>query len=224
MSRRLWAMMQKEFRQFFRDKIMVMLILWLYTVEIILCTYALSFDVKDLSLAVLDYDRSPASRTLIEQVTNTGYFRLHALVLSETELQSLLDTGKVTVGLIIPPDFSRRLQEGRATEVQVILDGSNANTATIAQGYLTRIIDRYAQEQQRAWLGITAKTSTFLPGIDPQLRIWYNPDLRFPYFMVLSMIALAGMTNGFPCAALRDDGRCHSSRSQYSEGKRAGDH
>lgn len=103
---------------------------------------------------------------------------------------------EVTMGLIIPPDFSQRLQQGREAGVQVLLDGSNSNTATIALGYITRIIDRYNQEKQMAWFGITTKTGKFLPLVDPQLRIWYNADLQFVYFMVLSMIALAGMMVG----------------------------
>ena len=187
---RLAALARKELTQFFRDRVMLLLVVYLYTGEIVMCTVALSFDVRNLPTAVADYDGSAASRSLVERFGSSGYFRVGHMVSRETELARLLDRGDALAGIVIPTDFSRRLAANEPTSVQLVLDGSNANTATVAQGYAQRIVQEFALEQARR------RVPELRPMIDYRPRIWYNSELRYSYFMVLSMIAAAGMVVG----------------------------
>lgn len=188
---RLAAVLRKEMIQFLRDRIMLFLILYLYTAEILMCTFALSFDVRNLPTAVADFDRSADSRRLIDGFASSGYFRIEHRTTRVAELASLLNRGEALAGLVIPPEFSRRLASGTPVTTQLLLDGSNANTASVAQGYAQRIVQDYALER----LGRAAGQPQALP-VEHRPRIWYNSELRYAYFMVLSMIALAGMMVG----------------------------
>lgn len=188
---RLIAVARKELIQFLRDRFMLFLVLYLYTAEILMCTLALSFDVRNLPTAVADLDRSADSRRLIEGFASSGYFRIEHQATRETELAELLNRGDALAALVIPPDFSRRQAAGETAAVQLLLDGSNANTAAVAQGYAQRIAQDYALERLRRAVGQPLQHA-----VEHRPRIWYNSELRYAYFMVLSMIALAGMMVG----------------------------
>ena len=187
---RVAAVVRKELTQFLRDRMMLLLVLYLYTGEIIMCTTALSFDVRNLPTAVVDFDRSAQSRSLMERFTSSGYFSIKHTVSREADLVRLLNDGSALAAVIVPTDFSRRLAEREPVAIQLVLDGSNANTATVAQGYAQRIVQSYALEQA------TSRGAVMSAPIDYRPRIWYNSELRFSYFMVLSMIANAGMLVG----------------------------
>lgn len=193
-GRRLFALLRKELTQFMRDKVMLFLVLYLYTAEVIICTVALSFDVRNLPTVLADFDRSAHSRLLTERFRSSGYFRIEHLTTRDDELAALLDRGEALAAIVIPPEFSKRLTDGAPVTVQLLLDGSNANTASVAQGYAQRIVQNYALEQARLPFG------SALP-IEYRPRIWYNSELRYSYFMVLSMIAQAGMLVGVITAA-----------------------
>ncbi|MEW6681489.1 MAG: ABC transporter permease [Nitrospirota bacterium] len=188
---RLAAVMRKELIQFLRDRLMLFLIVYLYTVEILMCTYALSFDVRHLPTVVADFDRSAASRLLAERFRSSGYFDVNHQTTRDVEIAGLLNRGKALAALVIPPEFSRRLAAGTPVSVQLLLDGSNANTASVAQGYAQRIVQAYALERFQA----SVPEPPVLP-VEHRPRIWYNSELKYAYFMVLSMIALAGMMVG----------------------------
>ncbi len=191
-GRRVFALLRKELTQFLRDRVMLFLVLFLYTAEVVMCTVALSFDVRNLPTVLADFDRSAHSRQLTERFRSSGYFRIEHLTTRDDELAALLDRGGALAAIVIPPEFSRRLADGAPVTVQLLLDGSNANTASVAQGYAQRIVQNFALEQAR--LGP-------VPPIEYRPRIWYNSELRYSYFMVLSMVALAGMLVGVITAA-----------------------
>ncbi len=192
---RMLACVKKEYLQFSRDWMLLLLIFFLYTAEIIMCTYALSFEVRNLHLAVYDQERTQLSQKLVERFTATEYFGKVFLVNGSREIDALLDAGRADLGLVIPPDFSDKVGKGRAAEVQLILSGVNSNTANAARGYAGAIFAGFSHElmvqslQQR---GIQAK----LPEVETRMLIWYNPELKFRYFMVISMIVLAGFMVG----------------------------
>ena len=188
---RLAALMRKEMIQFFRDRLMLFLILYVYTIEIIMCSSALSFDVRNLPTALADFDRSAASRRLAERFRSSGYFRIDRVETRDDEVAMLLDRGAAMAAIVIPPEFSRRLAEGAPVSVQILLDGSNSNSASVAQGYAQRIVQDYALERMEA----SASVPVSLP-VEHRPRVWYNSELKYVYFMVLSMIALAGMMVG----------------------------
>jgi len=193
--RRLTAAIKKEYIQFLRDRMLVILILWIYTVDAVLCTMALSFEVKNLHMAVYDQNRTQWSQKLVERFTSTEYFTKAQQVSSLKEMDSLLDAGKVDMGLVVPPDFSESIGKGKRADVQIVLSGTNSNTANTARGYANVIIEGFSRDATMDLMmkkGLTAEP----PGIEPRIRVWYNPDLKFRYFMIISMIVLAGILVG----------------------------
>jgi ABC-2 type transport system permease protein len=191
---RFTALARKELIQFLRSRAMLALILYLYTVEIIMCTYAMSFDVRNLPTAVADRANSAESRALLQDFGSSGYFRITHAAATDDEVASLLDRGVVLAALVIPPEFSRQLARGEPTGVQLLLDGSNANTASVAQGYAQRIVQNF--ELQRAPLHPMAG-----PAVELRPRVWYNSELDYRHFMAVSMMTLAGMMVGLITAA-----------------------
>jgi len=186
---RLASLLTKEIIQFSRDRVILLLILWLYTIEVVICAYALSFDVKHLPLAAVDQDRSVASRALLESFRINEAFDIEGYPSTMAEAGDWLDKGKASLIIVIPEKFDHDLRRGAIPVVQLLLDGSNSNTAAIARGYAAQILDRFQQE----WLPDAVAPAV---QVEPVLRVWYNPDQSYTSFMVLSMIALAALMVG----------------------------
>ena len=198
--RRCAAAVRKEFRQFLRDWVLVALVVFIYTGDLVMCTIALSFDVRDLKLALYDGDRSQLSARLIERFGATDYFGKLIPVASLREVDRTLDTGQADLALVVPPGFAREVAAGGAPEVQVLLSGVNSNTANAARGYATAIVGAFARDvlaDHAARHGL----SVALPGVTAQVRIWYNPQLEFRHFMAISMVVVAALMVGVITAA-----------------------
>lgn len=186
---RLRSLLLKELIQFFRDPVMLLLILWLYTGEVILCSFALAMDTRNLPLAVVDQDESAASRMVVDIAQVSDAFRLAAHGRDPSAAQAWLADGTVRAVLVIPADFQRRLMTAEPQALQLLLDGSNSNVATIARGYAEDMLLRF----QNRW---AAQAGVRPDGAEARLRIWYNPRENNEAFVVLSMIALAGLMVG----------------------------
>lgn len=193
--KRLGAAIKKEYIQFLRDRMLVVLIIWTYTVEVVVCTMALSFEVKNLHMAVYDQDRTQWSRKLVERFTSTEYFTRARQVSSLKEMDGLLDAGTADMGLVIPPDFSASVVKGRKADVQIILSGTNSNTANTARGYASVIIEGFSRDATMEFM-MKKGPGAEPPGVEPRIRVWYNPDLKFRYFMIVSMMVVAGILVG----------------------------
>ncbi|NIN64888.1 MAG: ABC transporter permease, partial [Anaerolineae bacterium] len=191
--RRLVALIKKEFIQFFRYRPLVILVVWTIAIEIALCAYAITYDVTHLSLAVLDLDGSFESRELISRFAQTEYFDVTHRMRTREEMDGLLEAGRADLGIAIPPDFSRRLGQGLQAPVQLLLDGSNSNTALIALGYAQMIVQGYSRQIETARIRKAIGDPGHLPGIRNQRRAWYNPDLKSVHFVVISMLVLGVM-------------------------------
>ncbi len=189
MGRRFFSLLVKESIQFCRDRAMLFLVLYLYTAEVVMCTVALTFDVKHVALAIVDQDQSVRSRELIERFAVVEEFRAVGRPTTEAQAGQWLQSGRAVVALVIPHGFAEQLGRGDAAPVQVLLDGTNSNTAAIARGYALKIFAEFEQ----AW---SARLGHIVHSIEPQRRVWYNQNLSFASFMVLSMIALASMMIG----------------------------
>ncbi len=204
MNRRLIGLMRKEFIQFFRDKALVLLILYTF-VEIAICGWALTLEVRNMPIAVYDGDRSAESRALVDAFARLDNFRLVAQVDRPGDLDRLMDEGQVQFALVIPPDFSRDLQAGRTAQVQLLLDGSNSSiagqamavTAGLLRDYNERIILARVERMGQGGHG-------FLPRVRNQIRIWYMPQLKYVHFIMLTMLAISVLLLGVlvPAAAI----------------------
>lgn len=197
---RMGASIVKEFRQFFRDPVILILVLWLYTIEIIICALALTFDLNDVPIAALDLDRSSRSAELVEAFDRSPSFAVRHWASDEREARTLLDRGDAQFVAVIPPGYGQGLARDGEAVVQLLIDGTNSTTALTALGETQRLVFRRSLEA----LAATASMGSAVPLIDNRVRVWYNPDLRFVYFVVISMIALAAYMVGVihPAAAI----------------------
>jgi ABC-2 type transport system permease protein len=186
---RLKAIALKEFLQIIRDPRSLGLAVSVPILLLLLFGYALTLDVDRIPTVVYDLDRTPRSRDLVDRFLSSQYFRLEAAALSYANLQEMLDTGRALMALVIPANFSRALEAGRESTIQVLMDGTDANTATIALGYANAITLLYSQDllkEKMTRLGV-GKIS---PPIEPRIRIWFNPDLESRNFIVPGLIAV----------------------------------
>ena len=181
------GLLRKEIIQFFRDRVILLLILWLYTIEVIICAVALSFDVKHVPLAVVDQDRSALSRLLVRQFSLSDAFDLRYQESSVAMAQEYLSNSKATAALVIPPGFERAVSGGDQATLQFLLDGTDSNIAANSLYNARGIVAELVREQ------LPVNTNTAAIAVT---RVWYNPQLTTSSFMVLSMIALAGMMVG----------------------------
>jgi ABC-2 type transport system permease protein len=189
MNSRLIAIIRKEFIQLFRDKRLLALILVLPLMQLFMLGYAATNEVRDIPVAVFDQSRSPEGRALLDAYRASDYFKLAYTVNTDTELRQLIENGRASVGLIIPPDYAARLQDSQA-QVAFILDGSDPTMATtalsaaqlIAQNHATRLL-----AQKLTGSGASLKLE--LP-VDVRTTVWYNPDMVSSYFMIPGVIGM----------------------------------
>jgi ABC-2 type transport system permease protein len=194
--RPLAALVRKEFLQFFRRRPLVVLVIWTIAIEIAICAYSITYDVTHIRLAVQDFDGSPASRELAVRFAQTDYFDDLYRPRSSREFDELLETGRATVGLVIPPDFSRRLGQGLPAHVQLILDGSNSNSALIALGYADRIVRSWGRDIEVRRLQRALGEPRRAPEVRNEGRAWYSAELRSVNFEIISMLTVAVMMIG----------------------------
>jgi ABC-2 type transport system permease protein len=185
--RRLRAVVYKEFLQISRDPLVMIMAFAIPVAMLILFGYAVTLDINNLPLGVYDQDKSQESRGLIESLTSSGYFSLESNAYSYQGLLNLVEKGKIKIALVIPYDFSKKIKSGEKTEIQTILDGSDANTATIGAGYLTGALQLYS---------LKLTSIEIKPTIDPRIRIWYNEELKSKNYIIPGLIAVIMMIIG----------------------------
>jgi ABC-2 type transport system permease protein len=192
------AVIAKEFRQIRRDRRTLTILLFVPAFFLLLYGYALSFDIRNIRLAVQDNDRSSASREVISAFVNSGYFALITTISNEADIDRLLDEGSVRAVLVIPARFGRDARTGRPTSLQLIVNGDNANTATTVVGYGQGLIGALsARYELEARLG-----SATGPLLTVEPRVWYNPELRSTLFLVPGLIAYIAMLTAVVSTAL----------------------
>ena len=186
---RIAAVAVKELRQISRDRRTLTILLFVPAFFLLLFGYALNFDIRNVSLAVNDQDRSTKSRELVSAFVNSGYFRLVGYVDSTREMDRLVDEGRARAIITIPPGFEHDIALRRPVDVQVIVNGDNANTAATVVGYARSLIAEFGAVGMRAPLTV-------------EPRIWYNPQLRSTLFLVPGLIAYISMLTAVVSTAL----------------------
>jgi ABC-2 type transport system permease protein len=188
--RRFRALMRKEFTQMRRDPRTLMMIFVMPLLQLLLLGYATNTDVTNVSTAVLDQDNSPASRALLDKFRATGFFALDYVAYSESEVDTLIDSGKARVGIIIPPTYNQDLAAGDQANVAVLIDGSDPTIAASALSTSQLVGQSYGTEvMAEQFSRRSASGSASLP-IDVHSRVLYNPDLQSSYNMVPGLIAM----------------------------------
>ena len=187
---RLLALMRKETLQIVRDRRTLALVFIMPIMQLLLLGYAATSDVRNIPLAVLDQDKSPASRTLLDSFRTADYFREAFDVNSENELRSLIDSGRARTGLIIPPDYSSRLAAGQPAQVAFIIDGSDPTIAGTALAAATLIGQARATALTVERIAARGMAVAAAPAIEVRARVWYNPDLISAYYMIPALVGL----------------------------------
>lgn len=180
---RMWAVARKEWLQLRRDPRSMILAFVLPLFLLLFFGYAISWDVDDLRLAVVDQDRSQRSRELVEAFEASGYFQVDVRTSDAAAAARLLDGNEIIGVLTFPPEFSRALAAGRPAPVQLLVDGSDANTATIALNYADAIVGRYSRD-------LLLQGREARPPVRAEVRVWYNPTLESRNMIVPGLVAV----------------------------------
>lgn len=192
--RKTLAVAVKELRQISRDRRTLLILLFVPAMFLLLYGYALNFDIRNVTLAVQDRDRSAHSRSLISAFVNSGYFNMVADVASNDEFDRLFNRNEARAALVIPAGYGRDVLDQRPVQVQVIIDGDNANTATTVMGYAQSIVAEVAAAETVA--------VALSPPLRMEPRVWYNPQLRSTLFLVPGLIAYIAMITAVISTAL----------------------
>ena len=186
---RLIAITRKEFIQLYRDPRSLAIIFLMPLLLLLLFGYAVTLDIKQVLVAVYDQERSEQSRDFIRHFAESSYFHMATDAGNYADLVRLIDLREAQIGLVIPHDFSRSLDSGRPTAVQVLLDGSDANTANIILGYTRAVVQGYSQSVLLEYLGRQGITDRRLP-VELRPRVWFNEELESKNYIVPGLIAL----------------------------------
>ncbi|MFT4605673.1 MAG: ABC-2 type transport system permease protein [Rhodothermales bacterium] len=171
--------LRKEFRQIFRNRAMLPILFVLPIIQLLLLSYAATFEVRETPIAVIDQDRSETSRALIARLDASLYFQVGEQPASMAEADRALLFGEVDMVMTIPAELERDLGAGQSVIVQVVLDAEDGATAGIVQSYATQIINQ-----------VNADITVGPPGIRIAARHWYNPNLEYTTFMVPGILVL----------------------------------
>jgi ABC-2 type transport system permease protein len=191
------AILRREFIDVLRDpRSLALTLMWPISM-LMMYGYGIRYDVDNVPISILDYSETPESRDLSEQMRRSGYFTVVRFARDESELERDLMDDSVRAAIVVPRDFADRLRNDESTAVQVLIDGSDSNTATIAQGYALAIVNQYVATRRAA-----DPTANAPPPITIASRVWYNPELKSVNFIVPGVIAVIMMIVGAILTAL----------------------
>ncbi len=187
--RRTWAITRKEALHILRDARSLGLALAVPLLLLLLFGYGLTLDVDRIPTLIYDADKSPQSRELIAQFQGSRFFRILGSVDEYQTIQRRIDRDQCLIGVVIPRDYSRNLLAGREAEVQLLLDGSDSNTASIALGYAEALLRMHSIELRQQALDRKGGGQLKLP-VEGRLRVWYNSELKSKNYIVPGLSAV----------------------------------
>jgi ABC-2 type transport system permease protein len=195
---RLMAIARKEVRQLRRDTRSLTLSFVMPLVLLVFFGYAITWDVNEIRMAVVDQDHGARARALEDAFRAAGRFRIVRHLARTADIGPLLDRGDVRIALVIPPTFGSDLGAGRVAQVQAIVDGSDANTATISLGYTQALMQQYSSD-------IILQTRSLRLPVEARPRVWFNEELSssnmiVPGLVVLIMMIIAGLITSLTIA------------------------
>ncbi len=195
MWERIGVILKKEFIQVFREPRMRGLLIFPPLIQLIIFGYAVTLDVDNAKIAWMDGDNTPESRALLARFKGSGRFEVVGTPRTERDVQYVLDHGDAHAVVRVLPGFAKDIARGKTAEVQVLLDGTNSNTASLVSAYASGVIASYAgdimpnQSKNNQTIRLEARSLGGLPmpsnlGAEPASRVWFNPDLRSRNYFV----------------------------------------
>jgi ABC-2 type transport system permease protein len=186
--RRLRAICTKELHHITRDPRSLTMALAVPVMMLLLFGFALSLDVDRVPTMILDQDETPSSRALVREFQGSRFFDVHG-VSDRATIERAIDRSKVLMGVVIPRDYSQTLGAGREAQVQILLDGSDSNTASIALGYAESLVRGYSLVLRTGALNRRGGEH-LTPPVDARMRVWYNSSLESKNYVVPGLIAV----------------------------------
>ncbi len=182
--RRVMALIKKEFITIWNDPKTKGIIIGLPLMQLLIFANAVTMEVKNIDVVTFDQSKTVESRELLSRFENSPRFRKFYYVDNMSDFKNKLDTQKVQIGLLINNDFSRKIKSGKTASVQVVADGRQTNSASIASGYASQIITQYGAE-------ISSQSNE--AGIKPSVRNWFNPNLEYKWFILTVILAMLSL-------------------------------
>ncbi len=188
MLNRIKAVAKKEVRQLKRDKRMLYVLFIFPVILLVLFGYAINFDIHHIKMVVYDQDKSIDSRNFINTLTSSEYFDLVGYINDESKIKDILDTKEAQCVIVFPQDMSRKLYSHQNAQIQILIDGVDANSASLISSYLTLAVASYSQKIQSEILALNGRKS-YIP-IDIHPSFWFNPGLVSSFFLVPGLIVM----------------------------------
>jgi ABC-2 type transport system permease protein len=189
MFSRVRYLLVKELIQVLRDKRLRVTLIIPPLIQLIIFGYAANLDVKDIHTAVRDLDQSTESRDLIARFSSSKYFDIVSFPQTPEEIEGLIKKGDIALSIEIPSGFSRKLKKGDTATVQIIIDGTESNTAMIALGYINRILSDYSTMVLVKRLNRAGMIGFKEAGVEVEHRTWFNPNFESRLFFIPGVIA-----------------------------------
>ncbi|MBI2188701.1 MAG: ABC transporter permease [Acidobacteria bacterium] len=182
---RIGHLIRKEFLELRQDPRLFGIVIMAPLIQLTMLGYAATTDVRDVPIVVVDQDRSTASRELVSRFEASENFVVADTLSSVDEIDAYLDSGRAWLALAIPPDYGRHVRTGRPVAVQVVADGTDANSTNVALGYAGALMLTYARE-----LAAASGRARAEPLVGADIRVWFNPTLESRHFMIPGILAL----------------------------------
>jgi len=190
MFERIYTILIKEFKQVLRDPRMRSMIFISPVLQVLIFGYAATTDVKNIPTAIYDLDNTPQSRDIIRAFSYSKYFNLKYYVNNDKQEKELIDKSKVGVVLRFNHGFAEELEGNKGAEIQLIVDGTDSNTAAIALSYAGKIIQKYSYSVLKERVSILLKKEAVFPSVDLRDRAWFNENLESRNYFIPGVIAM----------------------------------
>jgi len=188
MFKRTFAIIKKETRQLRRDTRLLAVIFSFPVLLLIMFGYAVNFDVKNVKIAIYDHDKSQLSRDFINSLNSSEYFKITGYIDNKRDVNKFLDQKITLCVVVIPNDFSKKINSNQETSIQFLIDGVDANTGSIVQNYMTVATSRFNQVVNAEILARNGN-KIFIP-IELETQFWFNPDLKTTRYLIPGLIAM----------------------------------
>ena len=187
---RIGAITAKEFKHLARDPRALALVLLLPIVQLLLFAYAISFDVQHVPTLVIDQDRTPASAEYLRNYEGSTFFSVVGHADSVADATAAFDRNQARVAVVVPAGFGRQLASGAKGQVAVLVDGSEPNSARVAEAYTKALNRLYDQKVAADWADTQGLDLAALGSLQPQIRTWYNPERRSSDFLIPGLMVV----------------------------------
>lgn len=188
MLTRILAISKKEVRQLMRDKRMLYVLFIFPFVLLILFGYAINFDVRHIKLAVFDQNHSFETRDFVNRLTSSNYFDLVQNIKAEGQIRKVLDGGDAQAVIVFPYDFTQNIYSGRQANIQILVAGVDANTASVITNYMRAATATFAEKLSNELLKVTGRKANIPINLEP--RFLFNPDLDSTKYLIPGLISM----------------------------------